>query len=105
MTLDGPPPPALGVKVNVASTLDFAATRSPAVTLKVTLVTAPPILPLDTAGLEAVGSVFVCTVTELVAALAAPIVQPTSVTVTEVPAASRDFLQVCRFLLRTFKTL
>ena len=45
-------------------------------------------LPLDTAGLEAVGSVFVCTVTESLAALAGPSVQPTSVTVTAVPAAS-----------------
>ena len=47
------------------------------------------ILPHDTAGLEAVGSVSVCTVTESLAALAAPILQPTSVTVTEVPAASK----------------
>jgi hypothetical protein len=30
VTLDGPPPPALGVKVNVASTPALAATRSPA---------------------------------------------------------------------------
>ena len=88
MTLLGPAPPALGVKVNVASTPAFAATRSPAVTLKVTAVTAPPILPLDTAGLETVGSVSVRTVTESLAALAAPIVQPASVTVTAVPAAS-----------------
>ena len=34
------------------------------------------------------GSAFVCTVTESLAALAEPIVQPTSVTVTAVPAAS-----------------
>ena len=34
------------------------------------------------------GSAFVCTVTESLAALAGPIVQPTSVTVTAVPAAS-----------------
>ena len=45
-------------------------------------------LPEDANGLEAVGSALVCTVTESVAALAAPIVQPTSVTVTAVPAAS-----------------
>ena len=46
-------------------------------------------LPLDTAGLEAVGSAVVCTVTEdSLAALAAPIVHPTSVTVAAVPAAS-----------------
>jgi hypothetical protein len=57
--------------------------------LKVTAVAAPPILPLDTAGLETVGSVSVRTLTEeSLAALAAPIVQPTSVTVTAVPAAS-----------------
>ena len=49
----------------------------------------PNILPLDTAGLETVGSASVCTVTESLAALAAPILQPTSVTVTEVPAASK----------------
>ena len=46
------------------------------------------ILPHDTAGLEAIGSVSVCTVTESLAALAGPIVQPTSVTVTAVPAVS-----------------
>ena len=34
------------------------------------------------------GSASVCTVTESLAALAGPIVQPTSVTVTAVPAAS-----------------
>ena len=88
MTLDGPPPPALGVKVNVAATPALPATRSPAAMMNVTLVTAPPILPLDTAGLETVGSVSVRTVTESLAALAAPIVQPASVTVTAVPAAS-----------------
>jgi hypothetical protein len=59
--------------------------------LKATLVTAPPaaiITPLETAGLETIGSVFVRTVTESAAALAAPMVQPKSVTVTAVPAAS-----------------
>ena len=76
------------MKVKVASTFCLPALRSASATRKVTAVTAPPILPHDTAGLEAVGSVFVCTVTELVAALAGPIVQPTSVTVTAVPAAS-----------------
>ena len=45
-------------------------------------------MPLDTAGLETVGSVSVRTVTESAAALASPMVQPTSVTVTAVPAAS-----------------
>ncbi len=74
--------------MNVADTPVRPATRSDAATLKVTPVTAPPIAPLDTAGLEAIGSVFVRTVTESAAALATPIVQPTSVTVTAVPAAS-----------------
>ena len=65
------------------------ATRSPGATLKLTAVTAPPITPQDKEGLgEAVGSALVCTVTESVAALATPMVQPTSVTVTAVPAAS-----------------
>ena len=64
------------------------ATRSPDAILKLTVVTAPPITPLDTTGLEAVGSVFVCTVMESVAALATPMVQPESVTVTAIPAAS-----------------
>ena len=88
MTLDGLPPPAVGVKVNVALAPVLSATRSPAATLKVTAVTAPPITPLDTAGLEAVGSISVCTVTTELAAMAAPILQPSSVTVTAVPAAS-----------------
>ena len=64
------------------------ATRSPGATMKLTEATAPPITPLDTTGLEAVGSVLVCTVMESVAALATPMVQPTSVTVTAVPAVS-----------------
>ena len=51
-------------------------------------VTAPPITPQDSAGLETVGSALVCTVTEAVSALAMPSVQPASVTVTAVPAAS-----------------
>ncbi len=51
--------------------------------------TTSPITPQDKAGLgEAVESALVCTVTEVVAALATPMVQPTSVTVTAVPAAS-----------------
>jgi hypothetical protein len=83
----GPAPPALGVNVNVAFTAVLFATRSPAAMLNVTFETAPPIAPQDTAGLEAVGSAVVCTVTESVAALAAPSVQPASVTVTAVPAA------------------
>ena len=44
--------------------------------------------PHDTRGLEGRASTEVTTETESVAALAAPIVQPTSVTVTAVPAAS-----------------
>jgi hypothetical protein len=70
------------VKVNVACTAAFPATRSAAATVNVTADTEPPIAPEDTAGLDAVGSALVCTVTESVAALAAPIVQPTRVTVT-----------------------
>ncbi len=46
-----------------------------------TSVTAPTIMPQDTAGLEAVGCLLVCTVTESVAALAKPSVQPCSLTV------------------------
>jgi hypothetical protein len=88
VTKDGPEPPALGVKVNVAPTSALAATRSDAAMLKVTFATAPPITPLETAGLETIGSVFVRTVTESAAALAAPMVQPKSVTVTAVPAIS-----------------
>jgi hypothetical protein len=48
-------------------------------------VTAPPITPQDSAGLEAVGSVLDCTVTDSVAALAIPNVRPISVTVTACP--------------------
>ena len=76
MTEDAPAPPALGVNVNVAFTALLFATRSPAAMLNVTFQTAPPIAPQDTAGLEAVGSAAVCTVTESVAALATPMVQP-----------------------------
>ena len=88
MTEDGPAPPALGVKVNVASTLTLPATRSEAATLNVTGLVEKPIAPLDTAGLDAVGSLSVLTVTESVASLAGPMVQPTSVTVTAISAAS-----------------
>ncbi len=86
MTEDGPAPPALGVNENVAETPVRPATRSNAATLKVTLVTTPPITPLDTA-LDAVGSALVCTVISP-AALAGPIEHPASVTVTAVPADS-----------------
>ena len=57
--------------------------------MNVTKFEAVPICPHVNAGLEAVGSVLVCTVTESVAALATPMVQPASVTVTAVPAASK----------------
>ena len=53
-----------------------------------TAVTAPPTLGLVVPDNIKIGSVFVCTVTESVAALATPMVHPASVTVTAVPAAS-----------------
>ena len=86
MTELGPPPPALGVKANVAATLALFATRSEAAMSNVATVTVPPITPLATA-LERVGSALVCTVTSP-AALAGPNVQPESVTVTAVAAES-----------------
>ena len=86
MTELGLPPPALGVKANVAATLVLPATRSPAAMPNEIEVTAPPITPLATA-LEGVGSALVCTVTSS-AALAGPNVQPASVTVTGVEAES-----------------
>ena len=86
MTLAGPAPPAVSLKVNVAAAPVLPATRSPAAIANVTDVTAPPTTPLDTA-LEAVRSALVCTVISP-AALARPNVQPTSVTVTAAPADS-----------------
>ena len=86
MTLAGPAPPAVGVKVNVAATLVLPATRSPAAMPNEMKETAPPITPLVTA-LEGIGSAFVCTVTSP-AALAGPNVQPSSVTVTAFAAES-----------------
>ena len=86
MTELGPPPPALGVKANVAATLALPAMRTPAAMPNEIEVTAPPITPLDTA-LEGVGSALVCTVTPP-AALAGPNAQPKSVTVTAVEALS-----------------
>ena len=74
--------------MNVAEQSVLPVTRSDTKIANVTDVTAPPIAPLETAGLETIGSVFVRTVTESAAALAAPMVQPKSVTVTAVPAAS-----------------
>ena len=44
--------------------------------------------PEENGNADLVGSVLVCTVTESVAALATPMVQPESVTVTAIPAAS-----------------
>ena len=86
MTLPGPAPTALGVKVNVALEAVFPATRSAAAIVNVTAVTAPPITPDDSAA-DARASTLVCTVTEP-PALAAPMVRPVSVTVTAVLAAS-----------------
>ena len=86
MTELGPPPPALGVKANVAATLALPATRSPAAMPNEIEVTAPPITPLVTA-LEGSRSTLVCTVT-LPAALAGPNVQPESVTVTALVSES-----------------
>ena len=86
MTELGPPPPALGLKANVAATLDLFATRSPVAMTNEMKSTAPPITPLVFT-LERVGSALVCTVTSP-AALAGPNVQPESVTVTAVAAES-----------------
>ena len=86
MTELGPPPPALGLKANVAATLDLFATRSPVAMTNEMKSTAPPITPLVFT-LERVGSALVCTVTSP-AALARPNVQPASVTVTAAPADS-----------------
>ena len=86
MTELGPPPPALGLKANVAATLVLPVTRSPAAMSNDIEVTAPPITPLVTT-LEGVGSALVCTVTSP-AALAGPNVQPARTTVTLVPAFS-----------------
>ena len=87
MTAAGPAPPAVGVKVNVAAAPALAATRSAAAMAIVTEVAAPPMIP-DATAVDAVGSALVCTVTEVLPAVAAPIVRPASVTVTAVLAAS-----------------
>ena len=86
MTELGPAPPALGLKANVAATLDLFATRSPVAMTNEMKSTAPPITPLAFT-LERVGSALVCTVTSP-AALAGPNLQPASVTVTAVAAES-----------------
>jgi hypothetical protein len=67
------------VKVNVACTAAFPATRSAAATVNVTADTAPLITPHETAML--VVSYSDLTDTEFDAALASPIVQPFNVTV------------------------
>ena len=87
MTKLGLPPPALGVKANVAATLVLPATRTSAAMTNDIEVTAPPITPLATA-LEGVGSALVCTVIVFESALAGPNVQPASVTVMAVEAES-----------------
>ena len=86
MTKLGLPPPAVGLKANVAATLDLFATRSPVAMTNEMKSTAPPITPLVFT-LERVGSALVCTVTSP-AALAGPNLQPASVTVTAVAAES-----------------
>ena len=81
-------PPAVGMKVNAATTPVLVATRSGAAMANVTTVTAPPIAPDATDGVEAVVSALVCTFTLLAPAVIAPMVKPESVTVTAVLAAS-----------------
>ena len=83
----GPAPPAVGVNVNVADTRALPATRSTEVMWNDTEATAPPIAP-DATDEDAVGSALVCTVTEVLPAVGAPMVRPESVTVTAVLAAS-----------------
>ena len=85
MTDDGLAPPAVVLKENEAETLSLPATRSTAAIEKETAVTAPPITPLA-ADSERAGSALVCTVTSP-PPLAAPNVQPASVTLTAVEAA------------------
>ena len=87
MTVEGPAPPAVGVNVNVADTPDLPATRSKEEIPNNTDAGAPPIAP-DATDEDAVGSVLVCTVTEVFPAVGAPMVRPESVTVTAVLAAS-----------------
>ena len=82
----GSSPPALGVKVNVASTPARPATRSPAAMLKVTAVTAPPILPdITFAVVHRLGCNSELTPTEP-PAVGRPIVKPPMVTVTTADA-------------------
>ena len=83
----GPAPPAVGVNVNVADTPALPATRSTEAMWNYKDATAPPIAP-DATDEDAVGSALVCTVTEVLPAVGAPMVRPESVTVTAVLAAS-----------------
>ena len=83
---EGAAPPAVGVNVNVAETAALPATRSAAAIVNVTPVTA--LIDPDETEVDAIGSALVCTVTEELPALGAPMVKPNSVTVTAVLAAS-----------------
>ena len=83
----GPAPPAVGVNVNVADTPALPATRSTEAMWNDTDATAPPIAP-DETDEDAVGSALVCTVTEVLPAVGAPMVRPESVTLTAVLATS-----------------
>ena len=83
---EGPAPPAVGVNVNVAETPDLPATRSATATMNVTPETA--LIEPDEIDVDTVGSALVCTVTEVLPLVGAPMVRPVSVTVTAVLAAS-----------------
>ena len=86
MMNEGPAPPAVGVNVNVAEAPDLPATRSAAEILNDTETTA--LIEPDATGVEAVRSALVCTVTDVLPEVGAPMVMPDSVTVTAVLAAS-----------------
>ena len=86
MTNDGPSPPTVGLNVNVAETPSLPATRSAAATVNDTETTA--LIEPDATGVEAVRSALVCTVTDVLPEVGAPMVMPDSVTVTAVLAAS-----------------
>ena len=83
---EGPAPPEVGVNVNVAETPDLPATRSATATMNVTPETA--LIEPDEIDVDTVGSALVCTVTEVLPLVGAPMVRPVSVTVTAVLAAS-----------------
>ncbi len=81
MTAAGPAPPAVGVKVNVAATPAWAATRSAGAMVRKTEVTAPPITP-DATPADAIVSASVCTVMPVaLSAATAPIFKPLRVMV------------------------